>query len=549
VTSLQAGLRGAPEHDPTWLVFADSLLERGDVRGELITLRHRLAHETLSVDQLDAIEWRIGTIEHAHRAQWEQELAGLPPAEPRWFGGFVRAIRLRYGPDCRARLAAWLDHPAGALLTGLEFVDDRDLGDDEATEIASWPELARLSSLGLRRTALGVPGARALAESPYLGGLERLELRGNHVQAEGLRALAQATSLRSLVHLDVSHNWLAENAVEMLVGARLPALDSIDLAHNRIGNDGARHLAQARWLAGVRTLELGMTNIDGEGARALAHATWWPRLETLSLSNNRLGDPGAAALASVRAPSLRVLRLQGNNLGPLGVRALVSTGLVAQVAHLDLRWNRLGAAGAEALAQAERGSLRSLVLDRNEIGDQGLRALSKSPVLAGLGTLSLGRNHIGDRGVQALTEAPGLSLRALDLWHNDLGPLGAQALADCAPLAHLSQLDLGGNRIGSDGARALAESPHLGRLTVLMLWHANIGNAGAEALARAGFERLGHLDLTYNFISDRGAEALSRAPWLGRVRTLDLRRNDISSEGAEALRRAALDHPDLRIMV
>jgi uncharacterized protein (TIGR02996 family) len=39
---LEARLREAPEDEGAWLVYADWLLERGDVRGEVIRLSHQL---------------------------------------------------------------------------------------------------------------------------------------------------------------------------------------------------------------------------------------------------------------------------------------------------------------------------------------------------------------------------------------------------------------------------------------------------------------------------------------------------------------------------
>ncbi len=540
-------LQASPDDERLWLVFADALLERGDVRGELITLSHRLEHESLSIEQIDAIRWRIEEIEQANRWVWQQEIAGLPPATARWKAGFVVGIRLDWTPAARDALAAWLDHPAGALVRGLEFVNESELGNGGATRLAHWSELEHLTDLGLRRTALGSSGASRLAASPHLAGVTRLDLRGNHVQAEGLRAIAE--SRETLVHLDVGYNLLRESAGAVLGRANLEALASLDLSHNRIGTDGVRLLAASDSLRGLRALELGMNQVDDDGARALAHANWWGQLETLTLSHNQLGDKGVAALASVAAPSLRMLRLKCNDIGPLGAQALEHPDLVGQLVHLDLRWNRLGAGGAEALAAAAPGELRTLVLDRNEIGDAGLRALSRSPLMVGLSELCIGRNHIGDRGIQALAQAPCLQLRSLNLWHNDLGAMGAKALADCPSLAFLAHLDLGGNRIGSEGVTAIARSTSLTRLSSLELWHAGVGDAGAEALSAAPMERLAHLDLTYNFISDRGARAIARAPWLGHLATLDLRRNDLGPEGREALRRAAKVHPDLRVMM
>jgi hypothetical protein len=56
--------------------------------------------------------------------------------------------------------------------------------------------------------------------------------------------------------------------------------------------------------------------------------------------------------------------------------------------------------------------------------------LAASPHLAGLTTLDLGWNQIGDAGAQALAASPHLAnLTELGLYNNRIGEAGAQALA------------------------------------------------------------------------------------------------------------------------
>src|SRR5262249_25438725 len=48
--------------------------------------------------------------------------------------------------------------------------------------------------------------------------------------------------------------------------------------------------------------------------------------------------------------------------------------------------------------------------------------------------------------------------------------------------------------------------------------------------------RVVHLDLSGNYLGDRGLSALLNSPFLSRVRTLRLGRNQITDRGAEAIR-------------
>ena len=127
-------------------------------------------------------------------------------------------------------------------------------------------------------------------------------------------------------------------------------------------------------------------------------------------------------------------------------------------------------------------TMASLTLSSNDIGPAGAQVLAESPHLAHLTSLTLRSNGIRRAGAQALARSPHLShLTSLDLGNNGIGPSGAQALASSPHLAHLTSLDLRINRIGDAGAQALAQSPHLAHLTSLNLLSNYIGPAGAGA--------------------------------------------------------------------
>ena len=128
-------------------------------------------------------------------------------------------------------------------------------------------------------------------------------------------------------------------------------------------------------------------------------------------------------------------------------------------------------------------------------------------------------------------------LVALDLKYNELGDLGAVALAKSPDLTNLRVLNLRDNRIGDEGAVALALSPHLTNLRELDLSSNWIRDAGAEALAQSPhLTNLRVLNLEDNWIRDAGAEALAQSPHLTNLRVLNLRSNVIGKVGARALK-------------
>ena len=127
------------------------------------------------------------------------------------------------------------------------------------------------------------------------------------------------------------------------------------------------------------------------------------------------------------------------------------------------------------------------------------RALQNDPRIT---YLNLGYNQIGDAGAQAL--AQNQTITTLDLHGNQIGDAGAQALAQNQTI---TELYLYGNQIGDAGAHALAQNQ---TITYLNLGSNQIGDAGAQALAQN--QTITTLDLTRNPISQKLQQQLRSDP-------------------------------------
>jgi hypothetical protein len=125
-------------------------------------------------------------------------------------------------------------------------------------------------------------------------------------------------------------------------------------------------------------------------------------------------------------------------------------------------------------------------------------------------------NPIEDDGLGTLVESPlfGRMLERsprVELRDNDLGPDGATLLANCSLLAGCTALDLTGNFICDRGFAALVCSPHMGAVHTLKVGSNQITDAGVTGVRRhlpALLLRLRLLDLSENRLTKYGIGVL-----------------------------------------
>jgi hypothetical protein len=194
--------------------------------------------------------------------------------------------------------------------------------------------------------------------------------------------------------------------LDVVVGhPKLAGATDVTLSFNpALGDAGLARLGQAPWLASVETLALDGVGATGAGLAALAGAE---HLRRLSVGHNALGaDLGLPLLPALRqlwasdagvAPAGALLWLQRDGLtgirldqNPLGADGLAGlTGLGAQLSAVNLRDCGLTAVDAVTLAALPHAGLESLSLDRNDLGDEGVRALADASWWPGLETVGL----------------------------------------------------------------------------------------------------------------------------------------------------------------
>jgi uncharacterized protein (TIGR02996 family) len=448
--ALIAAIVENPDDDAPRLIYSDWLDEHGQhERGEFIRVQCQLARLDSAIaplrdytrwvggahkgqDHLDLLTWLCALADQGEDAQLRRELRERERALLDQFSAIwtepLRRVGLLGYPQFRRGMIESIDLDPEVLLTNADYLFRR------------YP----VRTLWLRTYDAGIAATGAAFALSQLARLRNLELYvGGEEFPGGVGNLLRTTT--SLVSLD-----------------RLAVTD----AYEHFGDADLEAVANTPHFAGLRVLQLTRNSIGADGIRALAASPYLRNLEFLSLAQNPIRSAGVAALAG----SANFSRLTFLDL------------------WLTEQWSTEPYLGVQALAASPHlGQLRTLFLDRNDLGPDALVALASSPFLRSLSALDLADNQCGLEGLRALTASPLHSqLRALDLaWSVfEEGDEAAELLGNSPGSAGLRVLGLSGNEMRDRGASALASSPYLGNLWRLAL-HSNIFTAvGEEALTR-----------------------------------------------------------------
>jgi len=336
---LEAAIAAEPDAPGPYLVYADWLQERGDPRGELITLSHagraeafqahlaahrrallgELAVDTSSHDgrfQAMELTWHLGFIRRAlfRYAAYSTEDRHVPPIAElvqalfaSQAGRFVRELALGVtepGESHRAALRELfaVPHPLIHTLTLCEFKhEDSELSWVELDELdALWSALPGLEHLTIRagQFSFGTIVAPRLRDFRiYTSGLPR----------ETVLAICAGT-LPALERLEVwfgSETYGATATVEdlapLLDASRFPKVTHLALANAEFTNALCDVLPEASILPRLRVLDLSKGTMTSTGLQALLDARdRFAHLDVLDLSENHLIgelDPEVATLA------------------------------------------------------------------------------------------------------------------------------------------------------------------------------------------------------------------------------------------------------------
>ena len=350
---------------------------------------------------------------------WGDVLAALPAD--------VGGVGLNYGDGGLALIKGLAAHPAWKALRTLR-AHKNDAKAKGLKALVKAKKTAAFTELDLGYNGLNSEDFAALAAAPWLDGVRALTVKYNDARVEGGRALLASPRLHALERLDVGANEIGDEGLAALFAN--PAVTS--LAHLECEGNGQPPL------------------VTVEGAARLGA---WPgatSLRTLNLAKNKLGDEGLAALLKgEHLAGLRALDVQYNDCTPKLAASLAGVDTPVRPRAVNLSGNALGKAKFGAKPKAPKASRKSLWADARWLSEcEWLNLYNTSldadtfaqivcaPALAKVRWLDLSSNYgLGSEALRFLIEAPlARGLDALHVLYWRLKPGDGIALAS-APFA------------------------------------------------------------------------------------------------------------------
>ena len=338
------------------------------------------------------------------------------------------------------------------------------------------PKLRELVILPMK--CFGGPEVHRLAKILARGSnnhLKSLSASGHVVPPDALEALGQTLSAgkSNLTQLSIGDNLMGDAGVSALCqglgSGEALNLEMLDLSWKGIGAEGLgsifRHLGSCESLQTlilgrnphIRTLDFASLSstrlfpnlrklvLSECGLDSNAFDGWTKALSTnhpLELSVDSNPDLTAQSMASLANLSLKELRVSRCNVGDVGLKIIskhCSSNPGLEI--LDLSYNAIGPTGMEHFARAlQEGTcaiknLRELNLAGNVLNEESVQELASS--------------------FAELTSKDELSLAMLDMTDTSCGVGGA---IDLIQLSILKNLVLFNNRLGSDGFIEIAKT-------------------------------------------------------------------------------------------
>lgn len=341
--------------DPTnYLVYGDWLTQKGDPRGELVSVQHALSE--LSAEERKGPKGKALANRERSILNANANFTGVSKklAQPRWRWGFIESVLFNNDDD-------WMDDENKIDVPKL------------CREVLASPAMAAVTSLEvaiLRWDYVGKDVAtvlKAFGESPYASQITSLRIgpkKGDDVDV-GMYEAGKGPELISKYFPNLEELIIHASSIS-LGTINLPKLRTLKIETCGLSKKNMASIVAAKWPK-LERAELWFGSDDYGGNCKLKDLTpilegkVFPKIEHLGLMNSEITDRIAEAL--VNAPILRRLKTLDLSLGTMardGAKAILDN--------------------AKAFAHLEQLNVNDNFLTKAEV--QKLKKLGKPPVVS-----------------------------------------------------------------------------------------------------------------------------------------------------------------------
>ena len=403
--------------------------------------------------------------------------------------------------------ARWCEGIAGGSVPSLEALSlhsPGDGGEEYMEALFASSSLDAVKSFGWHSPNLTYRPIEILDGA--LPNLERLDIRFRRTwgvtssDGNDFVEVIEALDPSRLRALTLANVWIADDPIVRLLDAIGPGnpLEELRLIRCGLSDFEVEKIAEFGGWGSLRALDLGGNEeIGASAAKAFLNTLDAPSLEALSLCdvgiNEKSGIDGLARFTQLREldlsgkntlrasgaevvgslPNLEFAVLERAGINGAGMAPLASGAARESLRYLDLRSNRLGRVGIEALVESElRPEVLYLGRDMvsNDLDRSCMELLAEWEGLSGVRVLSVSNSRLKQKDLMVLLRSEHLSgVEFLDLSKNSLGKAGAAALAECAHLSNLRGLGIAACGLKKGGFTAFCGIDFMRKLTYLSL--------------------------------------------------------------------------------
>lgn len=271
--------------------------------------------------------------------------------------------------------------------------------------------------------------------------LQEISVASNQLSDDGAIEFCSGVAESSLKSVNLAHNGIVSDDASQSIGDMMRSCHSLlklVLSGNCFDHLGPSHIGSAIEHSRVLTLQLEEMGLTADSMDDFLDqgAAETQDLQELTLNKNPIHDEGLAIIAESLSIGLKNLRLSHCGLTSGAQAILLSlVSLSPNLQRLDLSYNSLGPKGCFDMVKwmdqndKESFSLSFLELSGCSLGDEGFQLLV--PIMGSLRFLGLRDNGITSAGLQAVMSANQMvKLQTLDLEGNQIGEQGLHALTE-----------------------------------------------------------------------------------------------------------------------